>query len=34
MVNFEEQCSTVIASFAPENGVNDVASSWKMEVLL
>jgi hypothetical protein len=34
MVNFVDNCSTVLAFFAPGNGVNDGSSSLKMEVSL
>jgi hypothetical protein len=33
MVDFEDCCHTVLASFAPGNGMDDVAS-LKMDVLL
>jgi hypothetical protein len=33
-VDFGDNCSIIRASFAPENGVNDVSSSWKMDVWL
>jgi hypothetical protein len=31
---FGDNCSTILAFFAPGNEVNDVSSSWKMEVPL
>jgi hypothetical protein len=34
MVDFAEHCSILLAFFAPGNDAHDVASSWKMEVLL
>jgi hypothetical protein len=34
MVNFGDCSRTVLAFFAPGNDVNDVSSSWKMEVPL
>jgi hypothetical protein len=33
-VDFGDCCHTVRGFFAPGNGMNDVSSSWKMEVLL
>jgi hypothetical protein len=34
MVNFGDNCSTVLAFFAPGIKVNDPLSSWKMDVQL
>jgi hypothetical protein len=34
MVDFGDDCSIILAFFAPGNGVNDVSSSWKMDVQL
>jgi hypothetical protein len=34
MVNFGDNCSTILAFFAPGNDVNDGSSSWKMDGLL
>jgi hypothetical protein len=34
MVNFGDDCSTILAFFAPGNNVDDAFSSWKMEVWL
>jgi hypothetical protein len=33
-VDFGDCCHTVRGFFAPGNGMNDVSSSWKMEVSL
>jgi hypothetical protein len=33
-LDFGDGCSIILASFAPENIVNDVSSSWKMGVWL
>jgi hypothetical protein len=34
VLNFGDNCSTVLAFFAPGDGVNDGSSSWKMDVWL
>jgi hypothetical protein len=34
MVNFGDDCSTILAFFAPVSDVDEALSSWKMEVLL
>jgi hypothetical protein len=34
MVNFGDDCSTILAFFAPGNDVNDVSSLLKMDVSL
>jgi hypothetical protein len=33
-VDFGDDCSTILAFFAPENDVDEALSSWKMEVSL
>jgi hypothetical protein len=32
MVNYGDDCSTVFASYAPGNDVDEALSSWKMDV--
>jgi hypothetical protein len=32
MVDFGDCSHTILAFFVPENGMNDVSSSWKMDV--